>query len=209
MRLATTRGTNALLERSGARVAFLVTEGFGDLLRIGNQQRPDLFALEICKPQPLHEIAVEVAERVGADGNIVVSLDERRLLAQIEGLVADGYRHAAVTLLNSYANPRHENRVAELLMQSGFTHVSVSSALAPVIKIVPRAETTVVDAFLAPVIDDYIERVRGARGRRRRGRACRAALRIRQNHRIRHGGHEHRCRPLRRRFRLRVRARRR
>jgi len=160
MRLATTLGTNALLERRGARVAFFVTEGFGDLLRIGNQQRPDLFALEIRRPQPLYETAVEVCERVGADGVVVVPLDEPRLLAQIEELVADGYRHAAVTLLNSYANPRHESRVAELLAQNGFEHVSVSSELAPFIKVVPRAETTVVDAFLAPVVDDYIGRVR-------------------------------------------------
>ena len=165
MRLATTRGTNALLERSGARVAFFVTAGFGDLLRIGNQQRPDLFALEIRKSDPLYEVAVEVPERIAADGKIVVPLDEARVREQIEELVAGGYRHAAVTLINSYANPQHEKRVAELLLKNGFAHVSVSTGLAPFIKVLPRAETTVVDAFLAPVIDDYIEEVRKPLGR--------------------------------------------
>lgn len=163
LRLATTRGTNALLERTGAPTAFFVTRGFADLLMIGDQARPDLFALAIRKPEPLYAAVVEVAERVAADGSVVVPFTpDDELRGRAAGLVAAGVRSAAVAFLHSYRAPQHEERMAAVLRELGFTHVSLSSALAPLIKIVPRAETAVVDAYLAPVIGDYLARVADA-----------------------------------------------
>jgi 5-oxoprolinase (ATP-hydrolysing) len=159
MRLASTRGTNALLERRGAPVALFITRGFGDLLRIGNQQRPELFAMDIRKPKPLYESVVEVAERMAADGSVLVPLAPDRLGSDISRLTSAGIRCAAVSFMHSYVNPKHENELAGYLLRNGFHHVSCSSDLAPLIRIVPRTETSVVDAYLAPVIDDYLERV--------------------------------------------------
>jgi len=162
LRLATTRGTNALLERRGARVALFVTRGFGDLLEIGNQQRPELFALEIVKPAPLYERVVEVDERLAADGSILRELDPREIGPVTAELLEAGVRVAAVCLLHGYRNPEHEQRLAASLSEAGFEHVSTSAELAPLIRYLPRAETTVVDAYLAPVIDSYVEGVRSA-----------------------------------------------
>lgn len=158
-RLATTRGTNALLEGKGARVAFFVTRGFGDLLKIGDQRRPDLFALNVAKPAPLHGPVVEVDERLAADGSIIAPLDLERLREPIAELLEDGIRVAAVALLHGYRNPAHENALASFLKNAGFEVVSVSSELSPFIKLVPRAETTVVDAMLAPVMRSYLDGV--------------------------------------------------
>ncbi len=162
MRLGTTRGTNALLERQGARVAFFTTRGFGDALLIGTQQRDDLFALDVRKPEPLYEVASEVPERIGADGSVLEELRIDALRPDLERLRERGVRVAAVALLNAYRNPRHEQVLREILLEHGFEHVSVSSELAPRIQILPRAETSVVDAYLAPVIRDYLERVSGS-----------------------------------------------
>ncbi|MCK5620160.1 MAG: 5-oxoprolinase, partial [Candidatus Krumholzibacteria bacterium] len=159
MRLATTRGTNALLERRGARTALFITKGFGDLLLIGDQQRPDLFALDIHKPQPLYEAVVEVPERVSADGSVLEPIRIEAIGDEVSRLNETGVRSAAVVLAHSYVNPSHELMVAEFLRANGFEHVSCSTTLAPFIKIVPRAQTTVVNAYLSPVIDDYIARV--------------------------------------------------
>lgn len=159
MRLATTRGTNALLERRGASIVLFITKGFGDLLQIGNQQRPDLFALDIRKPEPLYKAVVEVSERIAADGTILESLQLDKLADKVTRLVRVGIRVAAIAFMHSYVNPEHERRLAEYLLKNGFHHVSCSSDLAPFIKILPRAETAVVDAYLSPVIDDYLDRV--------------------------------------------------
>ncbi len=163
LRLATTRGTNALLERKGAATALFVTRGFGDLLEIGDQARPDLFALAVEKPEPLYESVVEVPERLAADGSVLVPLeavlDEGALDQEIAGLLDSGVRSAAVALLHSYLRPDHEELLARRLEAAGFTHVSCSAELAPLIKILPRAETAVVDAYLGPVIGEYLERV--------------------------------------------------
>ncbi len=163
LRLATTRGTNALLERKGAPVAFFVTRGLGDLLEIGDQARPDLFALAVEKAPPLYRSVVEVPERLAADGSVLAPLDEAlesgALDEAIAELLAAGVRSAAVALLHSYVRPDHERLLARRLETAGFTHVSCSSELAPLIKILPRAETAVVDAYLGPVIGDYLGRV--------------------------------------------------
>lgn len=161
MRLATTRGTNALLENKGAPVVLFVTEGFGDLLEIGDQRRPDLFALAIVKPAPLALAVIEVPERLDAAGRCLRPLDEAvfqaRLAAARPTLPADAV--AAVALLHSDVNPAPEQRVAELLREAGFAHVSPSATLAPFIKILPRAQTAVVNAALAPVMDRYLDGV--------------------------------------------------
>lgn len=162
MRLGTTRGTNALLERRGGRVALFLTRGHGDLLEIGTQQRPDLFALDIRKPAPLHERIVEVPGRLGPDGAEIEPLDLAAVEVAARSLLAEGVDIAAVALLHAWANPAHEHALGDLLRSLGFRHVSLSSALAPMIRILPRAQTAVVNAYLSPVIDRYLSRIAGA-----------------------------------------------
>lgn len=167
MRLATTRGTNALLEEKGARIAFFVTSGFRDLLRIGDQRRPDLFELGIRKRQPLHDSVFEVEERLNADGEILVELDETALKEQALSCIENGITTGAIAFLHSYRNPDHERRAGEILREAGFDRVSVSSELAPMIKLLPRAETAVVDAYLAPIMGAYLDAVESAVGESR------------------------------------------
>jgi 5-oxoprolinase (ATP-hydrolysing) len=162
LRLATTRGTNALLERRGAAVALFVTRGFADLLEIGTQQRPDLFALAVVKPLPLYRAVVEVDERLAADGSVVRPLALDGLAEEAARLVADGVEAAAVCLLHSDLEPAHERRVAAALRESGMPRVVASHQVAPRIKVVPRAETTVVEAYLAPVLAAYLDGVAAA-----------------------------------------------
>jgi 5-oxoprolinase (ATP-hydrolysing) len=164
MRLATTRGTNALLERRGAPVALFVTAGFGDLLAIGNQQREDLFALAIEPRRPLYRGVVEVAERLNADGSVLRPLKTLDLEERARRWLERGVDCAAVALLHAYRNPAHEKAVAALLRELGFRHVSVSSELAPRIQILPRAETAVVNAYLSDAIESYLEGVQRAIG---------------------------------------------
>ena len=160
LRLGTTRGTNALLTRTGTPPVFFVTAGFEDLLRIGNQARPDLFALDIIKPEPLYAESVGVFERLSADGSVLRSLDEGALRVAATSCVAAGHQTAAVALLHSWRNPAHEQRVAKILHECGFTHVSLSSELAALQKLLPRAETAVVNAYLTPVLTHYLSGVR-------------------------------------------------
>lgn len=159
LRLATTRGTNALLERKGVPTALFVTAGFTDLLRIGDQQRTDLFALEARGPEPLTQDVVEVDERLDARGQVVRSLQLDGLRERAVQLLERGVRAAAVALLHSTRNPEHEQRVSDLLRDVGFDMVAPSAALAPFIKILPRAQTAVVEACLGPIIDGYLDRV--------------------------------------------------
>lgn len=161
MRLATTRGTNALLEDRGAPVFFFVTEGFGDLLEIGDQRRPDLFALHIVKPPSLARWVVEVPERLDAHGAVVRALDENELRARLAAARKNWPPGAvaAVALLHADLNPVPEQQVAKLLQAAGFAHVSQSAQLAPFVKILPRAQTAVINAALAPVLDAYFDGV--------------------------------------------------
>jgi len=154
LRLATTRGTNALLERKGARTALFINEGLGDLLRINTQQRPDLFALNIVRPKPIHDAVVEV--KLGADRGFA---DTDSLLEKVSELIDKGIRTAAVCLMHSYADGASERKLSELLTNHGFTTVVSSHECAPFIKILPRAETTLVDASLSPVLSQYLDRV--------------------------------------------------
>lgn len=162
VRLATTRGTNALLERKGAATALFITRGFADLLRIGTQQRPELFALAIEKPEPLYQEVVEVPERLAADGSVLLPLDLEALRPEAERALAAGCVSAAVALMHSYRNPRHEEGLGEFLRGLGFRWVSLSAGLAPLIKLLPRAQTAVVDACLAPILEEYLAGVSGA-----------------------------------------------
>jgi len=164
MRLATTRGTNALLERKGAATALFITRGFADLPRIGTQQRPDLFALAIVKPEPLYRAVVEVPERLAADGSELLPVDAARVREAARRLLEEGIESAAVALLHSYRNPAHEEQVGELLREAGFRHVSRSADLAPLIKLLPRTETAVADAYLSPILERYLSRVSSALG---------------------------------------------
>lgn len=159
MRLATTRGTNALLERRGAKTLLLTTKGFADLLEIGTQQRPELFVLDVRKPEPLVAAVLEVDERLAADGSVVRELDSDELEQALERFSSAGFQAAAVAFMHGYRNPAHEMRAEQVLAKRGWRHVSLSSALAPLIKLLPRAQTSVVDAYLSPVVGDYVERV--------------------------------------------------
>lgn len=159
MRLATTRGTNALLERAGSGVALFITKGYGDLLKIGNQQRPDLFALKIQKTESLHSQVVEVQERLDSDGKVIHDIQLENLRLSAESMLNLGIRSAAVCFMHSYINPIHEGKAGNLLLSMGFEHVSLSSELAPFIRILPRTHTCVVNAFLSPVIELYLDSV--------------------------------------------------
>gem|GEM_PF-1898502 len=160
LRLGTTRGTNALLTRRGARVALVTTRGFGDLLEIGEQTRPDLFALAIHKPEPLTRQVIEVDQRMDSHGAVLRELDEAAVTESLRQLQAQGVTSLAICLLHSHINDAHERQIARLAEGLGFEHISVSSRIAPLIKLVARAETTVLDAYLNPILQSYIRRIR-------------------------------------------------
>ncbi len=159
VRLGTTRGTNALLTRRGVKVGLIVTKGFGDCLRIGEQNRHDLFALEIEKPQPLTEHVLEVDERLTADGELLTPLDLNSLDEPLNHWKQIGIEAVAICLLHSFVNPVHEEQLAAHVHRFGFDQVSVSHRVAPMIKLVSRAETTVLDAYLTPVVAAYAQRL--------------------------------------------------
>lgn len=161
VRLGTTRGTNALLTRGGAKTALLINEGFTDLLHIGTQNRPDLFALDILKPKPLPETILETRGRLAADGSELEPIDEAHLKATLGSLVHSSGRPEviAICLLHAYQNDSHERRVEMLAREAGFDRVVRSSQIAALPRIVPRAETTTLDAYLQPVLEDYVRRV--------------------------------------------------
>jgi 5-oxoprolinase (ATP-hydrolysing) len=157
LRLATTRATNALLESKGSPIALFITAGFGDLPRIGDQRRPDLFALR-HEPRPVFSsVVAEVPERLAPDGSVLTPLDVEAVTSLAKSAVNQGIRHAAVALLHSYANPAHEQRVGELLQRAGFTHVSLSSALSPFAKILPRMQSALANAYLTGPVEAFVK----------------------------------------------------
>ncbi len=159
LRLGTTRGTNALLEGKGARTALLVSKGFADLLAIGTQQRPDLFALNIQKPAPLPALVLEVDEAVDAQGRVIKEVDKGEIERHLQQIKQADCTAVAVALKNSYRNARHEELVANILEHDKGLHVSASARLFPAIKYLTRTETTVVNAYLAPVLNDYLQNI--------------------------------------------------
>jgi 5-oxoprolinase (ATP-hydrolysing) len=162
VRLGTTRGTNALLTRRGAKTGFVTTRGFADVLRIGYQNRPKLFELAIHKPEPLYANVAQIDERVAAHGGVLAAPHDEQIAAELSRLKAGGIESLAVCLLNSYANPRHEKQVERVALELGFTEISLSGRVSPLMKIVPRGDTTVVDAYLNPVLRRYVERLAAA-----------------------------------------------
>ncbi|MCY3005966.1 MAG: hydantoinase B/oxoprolinase family protein [Planctomycetota bacterium] len=160
IRLGTTRATNALLTRTGEPTALLTTEGFEDLLEIGYQERPELFAICVSKRSNLYAISVGIPERLDAQGRVLVPLDLVQARRQLERLLDAGIRSLAICFLHAYRNSSHEQQVAELAMELGFQWVFCSSRVAPVIRAVSRGETTLVDAYLTPVVRRYLSSVR-------------------------------------------------
>ena len=177
--MGTTVATNALLERKGERIGLLVSAGFKDILYIGNQTRPKLFDLAIVKPEMIYEEVVEVKGRflpyfqaddfdlskswpvlkgtTGEDMYESEALDEKALKISLKGLLDKGIKCIAVALLHSYLCPIHEKRVEEIAVEMGFSHISLSSSVMPMVRIVPRGHTTAVDAYLTPAIKRYLE----------------------------------------------------
>ena len=159
VRMGTTVATNALLERRGERVALAITRGFGDALRIGYQARPQIFARHIILPSMLYESVVEIDERVGVDGNVLVPLDEDAARIALGEAKAAGVDALAIVLIHGWKHPAHEARLTEIAQGLGFSQISVSHQVAPLIKLVGRGDTTVVDAYLSPVLRRYVDRV--------------------------------------------------
>ena len=159
VKMGTTVATNALLERRGEPTLLLVTQGFRDALRIAYQNRPLLFDRHIVLPEAVYERVVEVPERVDAHGRVVRPLDEDAVTAALHVAHDDGYRSAAVVLLHGYKRPDHEARIADLARAAGFSQVSCSHEVSPLIKLVPRGDTTVVDAYLSPILRRYVDEV--------------------------------------------------
>lgn len=159
VRMGTTVATNALLERKGESTALFITRGFGDALRIAYQNRPRLFDLRILLPELLYRRVVEVAERIGAHGEMVRPLDEAAVVRDLENVYAEGYRALAVVLMHGYRYPAHEQAIVRLARKAGFTQISASHEVSPLMKLVPRGDTTVVDAYLSPLLRRYVDRV--------------------------------------------------
>jgi 5-oxoprolinase (ATP-hydrolysing) len=159
LKLGSTKGTNALLERKGAKTLFLVTKGFKDLLTIGNQARPDIFAMNVEKRQQIANSVLELDERIDAQGNILLALDKDKLRQQLQDLEHQQIESVAVALMNAYKNPIHEEETKKILEELGFQSISASAELTPLVKIVPRAETTVVNACLSPIIHNYVNNI--------------------------------------------------
>jgi len=157
--MGTTVATNALLERRGDRTLLLITRGFRDALRIGYQNRPQLFARRIILPELLYERVAEVPERVSARGEVLVPLDGAATRAALEEAFAQGIRALAIVFLHGYRYPAHEVQAAALAREIGFTQVSVSHQVSPLPKLVGRGDTTVVDAYLSPILRRYVDRV--------------------------------------------------
>ncbi|MDX8435132.1 hydantoinase B/oxoprolinase family protein [Mesorhizobium abyssinicae] len=164
IKMGTTVATNALLERKGDRVLLLISKGFRDALRIAYQARPDIFAKEIMLPEQLYERVIEIDERVRADGRVERLLDIAACRPAIEQARADGIDAVAIVFMHAWKYPDHEKAVAKVCRKLGFGQVSVSHEVSPLIKLVGRGDTTVVDAYLSPILSRYVQRVAGELG---------------------------------------------
>ena len=169
IRIGTTVATNALLERRGVPTALVATAGFGDALAIGYQNRPRLFDLHIRLPSPLYAEAIEAAERVTAEGAVLRELDETRLAVDLGRLAARGIDSVAIVFLHGFRHPAHERRAAEVARGLGFSEVIASHEASPLIRFVSRGDTTVVDAYLTPLLARYVRAFRAGLGERHAG----------------------------------------
>ncbi|MGN6468398.1 MAG: hydantoinase/oxoprolinase N-terminal domain-containing protein, partial [Rhizobiaceae bacterium] len=159
IKMGTTVATNALLERKGDRVALLITRGFRDALRIAYQARPDIFAKEIILPEQLYERVIEIDERVRADGTIEKPLDLETVRAAMEAAKRDGIDAVAIVFMHAWKFADHEVEAERLCRAIGFSQISVSHKTSPLIKLVGRGDTTVVDAYLSPILGRYVQQV--------------------------------------------------
>ena len=159
VKMGTTVATNALLERKGERTALFVTKGFRDALKIGYQARPKIFARHIIKPDMLYERVVEVDERVRADGTVEREPDLAVVRTELNAIKSDGIKAVAIIFMHAYRHADHERKVAALAREMGFSQVSVSHEVSPLIKLVGRGDTTVVDAYLSPILQRYVAQV--------------------------------------------------
>ena len=159
VKMGTTVATNALLERKGDDTLLLITKGFGDLLRIGYQARPKLFELNIKLPTLLYGDVAEIEERLDADGNVIRPLDENTAREALRRAKKAGFNSVAIAFLHGYLNPDHEVRVAAMAVEEGFAQISVSHQVSPLMKLVSRGDTTVVDAYLSPILRRYVAQV--------------------------------------------------
>jgi 5-oxoprolinase (ATP-hydrolysing) len=164
LKMGTTVATNALLERRGAATVLAITRGFADALRIGYQHRPDIFARKIVLPELLYDAVVEIDERVRADGTVERPTDLERAHAGLQAAFARGHRALAIVLVHGYRHHAHEAALAELARAIGFAQVSVSHRVSPLMKLVGRGDTTVVDAYLSPILRRYVDQVAAALG---------------------------------------------
>jgi len=159
VRMGTTLCTNALLERKGERVVLLITQGFKDALRIGYQNRPKIFARKIVLPEQLYEQVYEIEERIDAHGQIITVLNREKTRQLLQKIYEQGYRSIAIVFMHAYRYPEHENAVAEIARTIGFTQISTSQQVSPLVKLVSRGDTTVVDAYLSPGLRNYINNI--------------------------------------------------
>jgi 5-oxoprolinase (ATP-hydrolysing) len=164
VRMGTTVATNALLERKGARTLLVVNSGFADLLAIGHQTRPRLFDLDIRKPAPLYDVVEEVAARIDVNGEVLTALDEAAASAMFRRVLRSGVVVCAIALIHAWRFPEMEQRLAQLAREAGFNHVSTSSETSPLLGLVARGQTTVLDAYLSPVLRRYVDQVAGELG---------------------------------------------
>src|SRR5580765_2352454 len=159
VKMGTTVATNALLERKGEPVALAITAGLGDALRIGYQARPDIFARRIILPEPLYGHVIEVDERVTAEGDVLRPLDHEAARAALQAAFDGGYRALAIVLMHGWRWTAHEAALAEMALAIGFAQVSASHEVEPLIKLIGRGDTAVVDAYLSPVLRLYVDKV--------------------------------------------------
>jgi 5-oxoprolinase (ATP-hydrolysing) len=164
VRIGTTVATNALLERKGEPTLLAITRGFGDALRIGHQERADLFARDVRRPPPVFARVVEIDERIGADGAVHRPLDPESARAALQSAFDTGLRAVAIVLMHGYRYTAHEAALAELAQAIGYTQISVSHRVAPLIKLIGRGDTTVVDAYLSPIVQRYVSGLKAALG---------------------------------------------
>ena len=159
VRLGTTVATNALLERKGEPTVLVITRGFADALRIAYQDRPRIFDRQIVRPEMVYSRVIEATERIGARGEVIIALDEDAVASGLRAAYDEGYRSVAVVCMHGYRYPAHEDRIGEIARRTGFTQVSLSHATIPLMKLVSRGDTTLVDAYLSPILARYVDHV--------------------------------------------------
>ena len=162
--MGTTVATNALLERKGENTLLAITNGFADILRIGYQQRPKLFSLDINLPDMLYSKIIEIEERVDINGKILTKLATLKSEKLLKSAFNEGYKSIAIVLLHGYRYQDHENKLKLIAKEIGFKQISVSHNVSPLMKIIPRGDTTVVDAYLSPILRRYVAQVKNALG---------------------------------------------